>query len=166
MAWYAAHTHSGAEARALWHIERQGFSAYLPRYMKQRRHARKTDWIQAPLFPRYLFVWFEVAKQRWQAIQSTIGVRYLICGEQAPLMVPQRLIEELRSREDERGLIDMARQAPFRRGDRVQLTAGALIDQIGVFECCSDDERAVVLLHLLGRDLRVRVAPSSLCVVH
>ena len=71
MAWYAVHTHAGAESRAVWHLERQGFAAYLPQYSKRRRHARRTEWVRAPLFPRYLFVWVDIAKQRWQAIQST-----------------------------------------------------------------------------------------------
>ena len=43
--------------------------------MKSRRHARKTVWIRAPLFPRYIFIWLDAATQRWLSIQSTIGVR-------------------------------------------------------------------------------------------
>lgn len=163
MAWYAVHTHAGTEARALWHLERQNFSVYLPRYRKRRRHARRTDWVQAPLFPRYLFVWLDIARQRWQAIQSTVGVRCLLCGDGKPLPVPDRIIEELREREDASGLVDMARHNQFQPGERVQVLEGALIDQIGIFECRSDDERSVVLLRLLGRDLRVTLPAGALC---
>ncbi len=163
MAWYAAHTHASAESTAIWHLERQGFAAYLPQYLKRRRHARKTDWVRTPLFPRYLFVWIDIAMQRWQAIQSTVGVRYLICSDGAPLQVPEGIVEELRQREDQKGLIDLSRQSPFRQGERVQITEGALIDQIGIFECGSDDERAVILLKLMGRELRVRMPQGALC---
>lgn len=162
MAWYAAHTHAGAESRAHWHLERQGFTPYLPRYLKRRRHARKTEWVRAPLFPRYLFVWVDIEKQRWRAIQSTVGVSYLICGESGPLPVPQGIVEELRQREDERGLIDLARQAPFSHGDRVQVNEGALIDQVGLFECGSDHERAVILMKLLGREVRVKLPQAAI----
>ena len=162
MTWYAAHTHVNAETRALWHLENQGFSVYLPQYLKQRRHARKTDWVRTPLFPRYLFVFLDGFSRRWQAIQSTVGVRYLICSDGAPLEVPERIVQELREREDEKGLIKMAEQAPFRRGDRVQVTRGALIDQVGIFQCRSGSERAIVLLSLLGRDLRVQVPELAL----
>ena len=62
MAWYAVHTHAGAETKAVWHLENQGFSVYLPRYLRRRRHARKVDWVPTPLFPRYLFVFMDVAK--------------------------------------------------------------------------------------------------------
>ncbi len=163
MAWYVAYTHAGAESSAVWHLERQGFSVYLPQYLKRRRHARKTDWVRTPLFPRYLFVWVDIAKQRWQAIKSTVGIRHLICNDSAPLKVPEGIVEELREREDPAGLIGLARQSPFSRGDRVQITDGALIDQIGIFECTSDQERAVILLSILGRELRVGLPQGALC---
>jgi len=163
MAWYVVHTHAGAELHARRHLERQGFSCYLPQYLKRRRHARRVDWVSAPLFPRYAFVSLDIAEQRWQAIQSTVGVRYLICGDRKPLPVPDQIIDELRERETEKGLIDLARQSPFRSGERVQVTQGALIDQIGIFECSSGAERAIVLLRLLGRDLRVTVPQTALC---
>lgn len=162
MVWYAAHTHPGAESRAVWHLERQGFRAYLPQYLKRRRHARRTDWVHAPLFPRYLFVSLDVARERWQAIRSTIGVRHLICGDGKPLALPGRVVDELREREDEQGLIVMSRHCPFQNGDKVQVTDGALIDQIGIFQCSSDNERAIVLLELLGRNLKVEVSQAAL----
>ena len=162
MAWYAVHTHASAETKATWHLEHQGFSVYLPQYLKRRRHARRTDWIRAPLFPRYLFVWIDVFSERWQAIQSTIGVRHLLCSNGAPLEVPARIVEELKQRENDKGLISLSEQAPFAAGDRVQVTQGALIDRMGIFQCRSGQERAIVLLSLLGRDICVQVPEVSL----
>jgi len=54
--WYVVQTHSQAEAKACGHLQRQGFEIYLPKYLKRRRHARRTETVIAPLFPRYLFV--------------------------------------------------------------------------------------------------------------
>ena len=54
--WYVAQTHRHAEAKATAHLGRQGFLVYLPRYRKQRRHARRIDTVTVPLFPSYLFV--------------------------------------------------------------------------------------------------------------
>jgi transcriptional antiterminator RfaH len=54
--WYVVQTHPHAENKAAAHLQRQGFATYLPRYLKRRRHARRTEAIAAPLFPRYLFV--------------------------------------------------------------------------------------------------------------
>ncbi len=162
MTWYLAYTHPRAETKASWHLENQDFITYVPSYMKQRRHARRTDWIKAPLFPRYLFIWMDIARIPWRVIHSTIGIHHLICNCEIPVEVPERIVRELREREDERGVIKPT-QPTYERGDKVQVTAGALIDQIGIFDCSSDDERAVILLNFLQRDVRVRVPLESLC---
>ena len=54
--WYVLRTHAKAEFKALNHVMRQGFGAYLPQYLRKRRHARRTDWVRSPMFPRYLFL--------------------------------------------------------------------------------------------------------------
>ena len=78
--WYVVQTHPHAEAKAASHLERQGYSIYLPRYLKRRRHARRIEIVAAPLFPRYLFVAIDPLTQRWRSIQSTIGVARSACG--------------------------------------------------------------------------------------
>lgn len=153
--WYVAQTQVRGEATAERHLERQGFRAYLPRYLKSRRHARKTDTIAAPLFPGYLFISMDVARTRWRAIRSTVGVKSLICTGDSPLPVPDGVVEDILARADEQGIVPMREPAPFEKGDTVQVTQGPLADQVGWFECCTDDQRVVVLLNLLGRQLRV-----------
>lgn len=153
--WYVAQTQSRAELTAVRHLERQGFEAYLPRYRKRRRHARKTETVAAPLFPGYLFISMDVAMTRWRAIRSTVGVKSLICTGDAPLPVPDGVVEDIRARADEEGLVPVRPPAPFAKGETVQVTGGPLTDQVGWFERCTDDERVVILLNLLGRQLRV-----------
>ncbi|MCP5370565.1 MAG: transcriptional activator RfaH [Hyphomicrobiales bacterium] len=155
--WYAVHTHVGGEAKAAFHLRRQGFGVYLPRYLKRRRHARRTDWVPAPLFPRYLFVGMDVARARWRAVHSTVGVSYLVCQGDAPLPVPDAVIDEIRAHEDERDMVVIGRKIPFARGDRVRIVDGPLADQVGLFDAITDAERVVLLLDLLGRQVEVRV---------
>ena len=66
-AWYVVQTKVNAEAKAGRNLIRQGFEIYLPRYLKRRSHARKIEKVAAPLFPRYLFVSVDMAKQRWRS---------------------------------------------------------------------------------------------------
>ena len=153
--WYVIRTHAKAEFKALSNVLRQGFNAYLPQYLRQRRHARRTDWVRRPLFPRYLFVEMDVASSRWRALRSTFGVEDLICRGNEPVPVPPGVVEGIRGREDDNGLVLLARQSPFKKGDPVRVIAGALIDQIGIFDCETDDHRVVLLLELLGRKLRI-----------
>ncbi|MCW5773880.1 MAG: hypothetical protein KIT16_19720 [Rhodospirillaceae bacterium] len=151
--WYVAETHPQAEARALEHLARQGYAAYLPRYSKRRRHARRTDTVKAPLFPGYLFVFMDVAKTRWRAIRSTIGIRNLICQGEQPLPVPAGVVEDIQAHEDDSGLVPVAAPVPFQLGEELRVTEGPLRDQIGWFQRVADRERIVILLNLLGRQM-------------
>jgi transcriptional antiterminator RfaH len=151
--WYVAETHPQSETRALEHLARQGYAAYLPRYLKRRRHARRTDTVRAPLFPGYLFVCMDVAKTRWRAIRSTIGIRHLICEGEKPLPVPTGVVEGIRAQEDTSGLVPVAPPVPFTAGEEVRVTDGALREQIGWFQRVADRERVVILMSLLGRQI-------------
>ena len=155
--WYVAHTHPRSEMKALAHLRRQGFFAYLPQYLKRRRHARRTEAVRAPLFPGYLFVRMDIDRMLWRAIRSTVGIRHLICNGESPVAVPEGVVEDIRAREDETGVVPVREPAPFQPGESVHVTRGVLRDQVGLFECASDEERVVVLLTLLGRQLRVRL---------
>lgn len=160
-AWYVAHTHAKAERQALCHLERQGFTAYLPQYLKRWRHARRAEWVPAPLFPRYLFVNMDIERDRWRAVRSTVGVRHVISNGDWPVPVADQIVEEIRAREDETGMVAVNPEPPFSPGEMVRVTSGALADQVGLFDCVSDDERVFILLELLGRQVRVRVPMES-----
>ncbi len=160
-AWYVAHTHAKAERQALCHLERQGFTAYLPQYLKRRRHARRAEWVPAPLFPRYLFVNMNIGRDRWRAVRSTVGVRHVISSGDRPTPVADQIVEEIRAREDETGMVAVNPERPFSPGEMVRVTSGALADQVGLFDCISDDERVFILFELLGRQVRVRVPMES-----
>jgi transcriptional antiterminator RfaH len=157
MRWYVIQTQALAENKALFHLTRQGFEAYLPRYLKRRRHARKTDWVPAPLFPRYMFLHMDTERSRWLSIRSTIGVSQLVCNGNRPAPVPDEIIESIRDRESEAGLIDIRREALFNKGDAVQVMDGPFNERVGLFDCESDDDRVVILLDLLGREVKVKV---------
>jgi transcriptional antiterminator RfaH len=155
--WYVVHSHAREEKKAVTNLLQQGFTAFVPEYLKRRRHARRTDWVRAPLFPRYLFVAMDVARARWRAISSTIGVSHIICQGDAPAPVPDEVIRELQARLDDRGLVHVEPKAPFRKGELLQVTAGALADSFGLFDRMADAERVILLLDLLGRQLKVKL---------
>jgi len=155
--WCAVQTHMRAEDKAAFHLRRQGYSVFLPKHMKRRKHARRIDWVPAPLFPRYLFVAIDPEVTPWRAIRSTIGVGNLVCFDNRPATVPDRIIAEIEARQDEKGLVKMHAGCGFRRGDPVRIIDGPLCDIEGLFDCPSDDERVVILLQLMGREVKVRV---------
>src|ERR1700761_7462561 len=122
--WFVAHTHPHAEVKATAHLNRQGFDVYFPRYLKRRRHARRVETVAAPLFPRYLFVAFDIMTARWRSIQSTYGVSHLVCNNQEPATLPERVIADLRSREDEKGFVRFEPRPQFAPGDNIRVVDG------------------------------------------
>lgn len=153
--WFVAHTHPHAEAKATHHLARQGFEAYLPRYLKRRRHARRIETVAAPLFPRYLFIAMDMAAQRWRSIHSTIGIARFVCNGDEPAAVPEGVVEALKQREDADGFVKLDCRPRFRAGDKIRVLDGAFSDCLGSFEGLSERERVTILLDLLGRKVRV-----------
>jgi len=153
--WYVVQTQPHGEAKAVWHLARQGFETYLPRYEKRRRHARRVETVAAPLFPRYLFVAIDLASQRWRSIQSTIGVSRLVCNGEDPAALADGIIDGLRRREDGRGFVQLERRPRFAIGEQVKIVDGIFASCLGLFDGISDGERVAVLLDLLGRKIRV-----------
>jgi len=157
--WYVVHTQPNAESRAVLNLDRQGFEAYLPRYLKSRRHARKLERVARPLFPRYLFVHLDPDRDRWRSINSTFGVSYLVAHDSMPIPVPDGIVDAIREREDGKGLVTLDVPA-YRPGEKLEILAGPMAMQVGLFQRMSDNERVVLLLDLLGRQVRVTL-PSA-----
>ncbi len=161
--WFVAHTLPQAEQRAVLNLRRQGFKAYLPRYRKQRRHARRVDWILAPLFPRYVFIAMDPARPRWRSINGTFGVHCLVCRGDRPASVPDGVVQDNVTREDADGAVALD-PGPLRKGDRLRVLAGAFAERVGLFEQMAEADRVVMLLDLLGRQVPVRVPLGSFVV--
>jgi transcriptional antiterminator RfaH len=153
--WYVAYTQPGGEDKAMFNLRRQGFEAYLPKISTTRRHARRVDRVRRPLFPRYLFVRMNLSAERWRAIHSTIGVTHLICNGDTPVPMPEMVIEEIRARESQDGVVKLFDAARFHAGDAVRVTDGPLLDRMGLFESMGSENRVVILLNILGRELKV-----------
>ena len=161
--WYVVYTRTGMEGIAVGHLENQGYTVYLPQRLKERRHARRIDTIKAPLFPRYLFVKLDLSTDRWTAINGTYGVKYLVAIGDLPSAVPQGVVEAISARENSKGLVEVIESCPFTKGDVLEITHGALVDQTGVFKCDNDKQRVTLLLNLLGREMEVCLPANAVC---
>ena len=160
--WYVVHTKPNAEARASDQLARQSFAVYLPRYTRVRRHARRTDLVARPLFPRYLFVGLDLARDRWQSIQSTFGVAGLIMSGERPVPLPAEVVAAIRAREDECGYVALGLAPGLGVGSKVRLLEGIFADHCGVLDRIADERRVAVLIQLLGRQVRVFCGAASL----
>ena len=160
--WHVVHTRPQLESMAAENLVAQGFDVYLPRFRTTRRHARRIDNVIRPLFPRYLFVGFDHQQRGWNCIRSTRGVHELVRQGDAPAIISESVVREIRSREDKSGLVIMDYADGLTPGDRVEIVAGAFCEQIGLFERRNDGNRVVVLLSLLGRSVHITTSVDAI----
>jgi transcription elongation factor/antiterminator RfaH len=161
--WYVARTLPQRELRAAQQLGNQGFRSFVPRYWKNRRHARKVETVSVPLFPRYIFVILDPGRDRWRSINGTFGVDRLLTYGGEPQTVPHGVVESLIEASDTDGTIQFDFQ--LREGQTVRVTAGPFADFVGELEHLDDNGRVRILLEIMGGKMRValpqaHVAPS------
>src|SRR5262249_9161612 len=120
---------------------------------KTVRHARKLNTVEAPFFPRYLFVGLDLSRDRWRSVNGTFGVSGLIMQGEQPHPVPRGIVEALIASADARGILQLGEQ--LKVGGSVRLLAGAFAEQIATLERLDDSGRIQVLLDILGREVAI-----------
>jgi transcription elongation factor/antiterminator RfaH len=158
--WFLAHTQPKGEQRAELHLGAQGFRTYLPQIQKTVRHARQLRTVQAPLFPRYLFVILDLGRDRWLSVRSTIGVSRLFTTQEGrPVPVPSGIVESLIGRSD--GEL-MRLDAGLVAGQQVRILSGPFADLVGTLERLDGAGRVKVLLEMMGTAVPVTLHRSVL----
>lgn len=155
MTWIVAVTKPNSEALAAEHLERQGFIHYCPKYGNCIiRKGRLQPVLQIkPLFPRYLFVEYVA---QWHRICGTRGISYVLMGTDKPQPVADRVIEDLKSREED-GLYVMVKEEPFSKGEKLLLRDGPLKDKFVIYEGMNGHDRVRVLASLFDRQVLTEV---------
>jgi transcriptional antiterminator RfaH len=160
--WYLIQTKCGQEPVAEFNLRRQGYDVYNPRLMQSMRFRGRWTSRVGSLFPRYLFVRLAVGQQAMGPIRSTIGVANIVRFGCAYAVVPDVIVDELRSRADpETGLLGL-RPRTFQPGASVRITTGLFQGLEGVFQREVADERVVLLLELLGRETSLLLPASHI----
>jgi transcriptional antiterminator RfaH len=159
--WYLVYSKTRQEEVALTNLARQGFDVYLPRVRQARKRQGRSYTIVQPLFPRYLFIYLDTRTDNWGPIRSTIGVAALVRFGQEPARVPDELIEFFRTREGGEGLHEWAEQT-FEAGHRVRVTEGAFRGYEGILLAKTSRERVLLLLDILGKQVRASIAATQL----
>jgi len=160
MNWFAFYTHVHAERLAQKSIERLGFRTFIPFERRmQRLPKRKPRLYEAPLFPRYGFVRFDVTDFGWGAIKTAKGVVDLLKNNNAPVAVSEALIDGLQLMEST-GVLD--RTQPHRVGMDVLVSHGPFSDIIGKVMRVRARDRIEVLLNFLGSQRVITVPIMNL----
>jgi transcriptional antiterminator RfaH len=157
--WYAVHTLPSAEVRAEGHLNRQGFRTFQPKRHKTVRHARRSTTVEAPFFPRYLFIVLDLARYGWRSVNGTFGVSRLVMRGDEPHPVPRGVVEALIASADQRGILQLA--SKLQVGGAVRLMAGPFAEQLAILEELEDSARVRVLLDILGRQVAISTSANN-----
>jgi transcriptional antiterminator RfaH len=161
MYWYLIHTKPRQEKRALENLERQGYECYLPLLPTEKIQQKLVAVVDEPLFPRYLFIHLDSSQsgKSWIPIRSTIGVSRLVTFGMEPAKVDQGLIDLLRVNGDQ---IAAQPQRLFNKGEKVMVTEGPFAGIEAIYQMSNGEGRAMVLIELMSRPVKVAIAPAGL----
>ena len=157
-AWYVVATRPRQESVARDHLTRQGYSVLLPEIsLKKRRQSRWVPVVE-PLFPGYLFVQLAFGEDDAAPIRSTRGCRDLVrFGEHYPA-VPATVLNALTGQ-----TASVTESGPlFTAGETVRIEDGPFAGLTAVFDMPKGDDRAQVLLEMLGKVQQVVVDSDHL----
>ncbi|TDG12895.1 transcription/translation regulatory transformer protein RfaH [Seongchinamella unica] len=160
--WYAVQSKPRQEAVALEQLQRQDYSAYLPRIRLKKR--RRNRWVEVtePLFPRYLFIQVDTGVQSLAPVRSTVGVAGLVRFGQLLRPVPDAVIDYLRAAEDAATGERDDTAWPHRPGDKLQVLDGPFAGLPAVYQQADGEQRALLLIELLGRVTEISLPMDAL----
>jgi transcriptional antiterminator RfaH len=142
--WYLGHTLPHKERVAQSHLKRQGFKVFLPVIASMRHHARKTEPVRIPLFPRYLFIQLDLKRDRWRSINGTVGMAFLLTNKDEPYPVPLGFVEHMKEFFDSDGFL-LSEAAPASVDEAPEATG-----QLGELMHRDGQERVENLLLIIG----------------
>lgn len=158
--WFAAQAKPNAARLAARNLTAQGFEVLMP--MERYTQRSGSRFIQAlrPYFAGYFFVGAAASSSPWRAIKSTHGVAGLVSFGGRPAHVDVKLVEAIKSRCDDGGVVEM--RASHQAGDALRVAEGPFAGLVGQFEGMRPDERAWLLLDVMGKATRVSLPLASL----
>jgi transcriptional antiterminator RfaH len=161
--WFAVLTKPRAERIGRAHLERQGFECRLPLLRRESR-ARRAPASAEPLFPRYLFLRADPARDDLACVRSTRGVCGLVRFGVEPARVPQGVVDALAARSDDDGVVrlDPPELVP---GAPVRIVDGPLAGLDAIFRAPGGEQRVHLLVRLIGGE-RAACVPLRHLALH
>ena len=147
--WYVVFTQPGKEHVVAQNLINQGFRCFVPRQTTSYKHSRRVETRHTPVFPQYMFVIVDPTKQRWRAVNGTIGVRRLIGDGDGPTPVHTGVVEAILSSCDRNGLLT-PQSSSLQPGDRVKLVSGPFAGMIGTLQKLNASGRVQILLDIMS----------------
>jgi transcriptional antiterminator RfaH len=144
--WFLAQLKPNCAHIADRNLKQQGFRTFLP--MEEGTQNRKGRFIPTlrPMFPGYVFVFFDIAGGLWRKIYSTLDIvsQLMLRCDSAGKLLPPKLLKP---------------------GDQVRLASGPFANFVARIDDIAPDQRVWVLIDIMGRQTRMAVGADQLRAV-
>ena len=159
--WVCLFSQPHREKLASGSLSQAGFEVYLPFCRKYVLRSGKRVPMRIPLFPRYLFARDGAGEARIATSYRMRGVSGFANRTLDQSLVSETIISAIRSRQDDEGdvILDVFRIKP---GQLVKVIDGPFTGLHAAFAEPDDRKRSFILLDLLGKTHRVKVANNSI----
>src|SRR5690606_26477149 len=158
--WYMLHTHLHKVFHVVQYLQSHNIVTFFPT-LKVKSVIPRASRVRG-FFPRYLFVQADLDEVGLNGLQWIPGAVGLVSFGGEPAVVPDAFIHELKRRiariEQSGGL----HLEGLKQGDRIKIVKGPLVGYDAIFDAhLPAEERVLVLLHWLGREVKVKVNANA-----
>ena len=157
--WYVIQAKPGLADRAQQELENQGFDTYQPKIWVEKIVKRQRKRRLEALFPGYIFIYLSELESDWRPIRSTRGVSKLVAFGGQPASVPSDIIQSIK---DQISDDSTAEKSALEKNQTLEITEGPFINLRALFDTYDGEERAYVLLNMLGKWQRIAIELNML----
>ncbi len=158
--WYAVYTRSRGEKVAAKLLQDQGVEVYLPLQRKLRQWSDRKKWVEVPYINSYLFVY--TSEKEYYDILNTQGIIRYITFEGKAAIIPDWQIEAMKKIIASDTLVTFSAYR-FKKGEKIQIEAGALMGYEGEVVKDSDGKKKVIIrIDPLGVSMMLHIDISDI----
>lgn len=164
--WYVIQIKIKQEKIALENLAAQGYTTYNPMFLKHVMLKGLPVTVTVPLFSGYMFVEFDIKKDKWKSICNTQGVyKLLTAKEHSCEALPRGFIEEMLRRSDADGVVQENKIVKlfkdFHVGENVEIIDGPFKDFKGIVDKV-EKNKISILFDLLGGKNSIRLKNNQI----
>jgi transcriptional antiterminator RfaH len=160
--WYLLYCKTRHEIRAQQNLALQQVDSYLPMITQQKTVRNKQKMVTAPLFPSYLFIYFDPQITSVSKIHNTRGANRIVGCREVMTPIDDRIVSALKRRVQD---YVPEEAKPLGKGDKVKFVDGPFKDLEAIFDENNPDKRCHVLFNIMGQQKRILVELTTLQAV-
>ena len=153
--WYLLQHKPNKQNIALENLKRQGFKTFYPLLENTKRTNSRFKNSFLPVFPGYIFVFFNIKNSKWIKIKYTIGVSRIVGFNSMPSEVPIEIVLSLQQKYNRSHEFLSAKNIKI--GVNTKILKGPLSGFMGKIEEYDANRRIKILLESMGNQKRISI---------